>query len=102
MVDHTGTDIHNGSKVVAKYLRPLTRNECSITDTLSFQDLFEKTVVMMNLMEIFLTALKACLQVFLPKKRWTIFYRKFMLIKKLNLCKNQDSKSCFFKFSFMN
>lgn len=42
MVDHTGTDIHNGSKVVAKYLHPLTKNECSITDTLSFQDLFEK------------------------------------------------------------
>ena len=35
--------IYNASKVVAKYLCPLTKNEFSITDTLSFPDLLKNS-----------------------------------------------------------
>ena len=40
IVDQTGTYIYNASKAVVKYLPPLIKNEFSITDTLSFPDLF--------------------------------------------------------------
>ena len=39
LVDQTGTYVYNASKVVSKYLCPVTSNEFPITDTLSFPDL---------------------------------------------------------------
>ena len=36
--DQTGTYIHNASKVVAKYLKPLAKNEFTISHTLTFPD----------------------------------------------------------------
>ena len=39
VIDHTGTYIYKASKVVAKYLGPLAKNDYSIRDTLSFPDL---------------------------------------------------------------
>ena len=68
IIDQTGTYIYNASKVIAKYLSPLSKNEFSISDTLSFPELLKK-VVIMNLMKMFPRALKVCLQVFLSKKR---------------------------------
>ena len=38
-IDQTGTYIYNASKVVAKYLSPLSKNQFSITDTFSFPEL---------------------------------------------------------------
>ena len=40
-IDQTGTYIYNVSKVVAKYLRPLSKNKYSIDDTLTFPDLLK-------------------------------------------------------------
>ena len=37
--DQTGTYIYNASKVVAKYLKPLAKNEFTISVTLTFLDL---------------------------------------------------------------
>ena len=59
IIAQTGTYIYNALKVVAKYLSPLSRNEFSITDTLNFPEL----------LKMFLTTLKVCLQVPLSKKR---------------------------------
>ena len=41
IIDQTGTYIYNASKVVAKYLRPLSKNKYSIDDTLTFPDLLK-------------------------------------------------------------
>ena len=41
IIDQTGTYISNASKVVAKYLRPLSKNKHAIDDTLTFPDLFK-------------------------------------------------------------
>ena len=41
IIDQTGTYIYNASKVVAKYLRPLSKNKYSIDDTLTFADLLK-------------------------------------------------------------
>ena len=41
IIDQTGTYIYNVSKVVAKYLRPLSKNKYSIDDTLTFPDLLK-------------------------------------------------------------
>ena len=40
-IDQTGTYIYNASKVVAKYLRPVSKNKYSIDDTLTFLDLLK-------------------------------------------------------------
>ena len=39
IIDQTGTYIYNTSEVVAKYLRPISKNKFSIDDTLIFFDL---------------------------------------------------------------
>ena len=39
IIDQTGTYIDNASKVIAKYLKPLAKNEHTISDTLTFPDL---------------------------------------------------------------
>ena len=41
IIDQTGTYIYNASKVVAKYLTPLSKNKYSIDDTLTFPDLLK-------------------------------------------------------------
>ena len=41
IIDQTGTYISNASKIVAKYLRPLSKNKYTIDDTLKFPDLLE-------------------------------------------------------------
>ena len=41
IIDQTGTYIYKASKVVAKYLGPLAKNEYTIRDTLSFPDLLK-------------------------------------------------------------
>ena len=41
IIDQTGTYIYNASKVVAKYLRPLSKNKYSIDNTLAFPDLLK-------------------------------------------------------------
>ena len=33
IIDQTGTSIYNASKVIAKYLKPLAKNEFTISDT---------------------------------------------------------------------
>ena len=43
IIDQTGTYIYNASKVVAKYLRPLSKNKYSIDDTLTFPELLKNT-----------------------------------------------------------
>ena len=43
IIDETGIYIYNTSKVVAKYLSPLSRNEFSITDTFSFPKLLKNS-----------------------------------------------------------
>ena len=43
IIVQTGTYIYNTSKVVAKYLSPLSKNEFSITDTLSFPELLKNS-----------------------------------------------------------
>ena len=60
------TYIFNVSKVVAKYINPLSKYEFSNTDTLSFLESLKNSK---NLMKIVLTTLKVCLQVFLSKKQ---------------------------------
>ena len=39
IINQTGTYIYNTSKVIAKYLKPLAKNEYTISDTLTFPDL---------------------------------------------------------------
>ena len=39
IVDQTGTYIYNTSKVIAEYLKPLAKNEFTISGTLTFSDL---------------------------------------------------------------
>ena len=41
IIDQTGTYIYKASKVVAKYLGPLAKNEYTIRDTLIFPDLLK-------------------------------------------------------------
>ena len=41
IIDQTGTYIYNASKVVAKYLRLLSKNKYLIDDTLIFPDLLK-------------------------------------------------------------
>ena len=36
MIDQTGTYIYKASKVIGKYLKPLAKNEYTISDTLTF------------------------------------------------------------------
>ena len=43
MIDQTGTFIFNASKGVAKYFSPLSKNEFSIADTLSFPELLKNS-----------------------------------------------------------
>ena len=43
IIDQTGTYIYNASKVVAKYLSPLSKNEISITDTFIFPELLKNS-----------------------------------------------------------
>ena len=42
IIDQTGTYIYDASKVVAKYLKPLAKNEFTISDTLSFPELLKE------------------------------------------------------------
>ena len=44
IIDQTGTCIYNASKVIANYLKPLTKNDFIISDTLSFPDMLKKAV----------------------------------------------------------
>ena len=39
IVDQTGTYIYNASKVIAKYLKPLAKNQYAIIEILTFPDL---------------------------------------------------------------
>ena len=39
IIDQTGTYIYSASKVIAKYLKRLAKNEFTISDTLTFPDL---------------------------------------------------------------
>ena len=39
IIDQTGTYIYKASKVIGKYLKPLAKNEYTISDTLTFPDL---------------------------------------------------------------
>ena len=39
IIDETGTYIYNASKVMAKYLKSLAKNQFTISDTLTFPDL---------------------------------------------------------------
>ena len=41
IIDQTGTYIHDASKVVAEFLKPLARNEFTISNTLTFPELFK-------------------------------------------------------------
>ena len=41
IIDQTRTYIFNTSKIVGKYLRPLSKNKYSIDDTLTFSDLLK-------------------------------------------------------------
>ena len=43
MIDQTGTYIYSASKVVAKYLSPLSKNEILVTDTPSFPELLKNS-----------------------------------------------------------
>ena len=42
--DQSGTYIYKASKVVAKYLGPLAKNNYTITDTLNFPDLLKSAL----------------------------------------------------------
>lgn len=44
IIDQTGTYIYNASKVVAKYLKPLAKNQFTIIDTLSLPSLSKSAV----------------------------------------------------------
>ena len=41
IIDLTGTYTYNTSKVIANYLRPLSKNQCTISDTLKFLELLK-------------------------------------------------------------
>ena len=41
IIDQTGTYIYDESKVVAQFLKPLARNEFTISDTLAFPELLK-------------------------------------------------------------
>ena len=41
IIDLTGTYTYNTSKVIANYLRPLSKNQCTISDTLKFPELLK-------------------------------------------------------------
>ena len=43
VIDQTNAYIYTASKVVAKYLKPLAKNEFTISDTLSFLSLLKST-----------------------------------------------------------
>ena len=48
IIDQTGTYIYNASKVVAKYLKPLAKNEFTLTGTWTFPDLVKMRLIEMN------------------------------------------------------
>ena len=41
VIDQTGSYIYNASKAVAQFLKPLARNEFTISDTLAFPELLK-------------------------------------------------------------
>ena len=44
IIDQTGTYIHNASKVIANYQKPLAQNDFIISDTL-FPDMSKKQII---------------------------------------------------------
>ena len=42
IIDLTGTYTYNTSKVIANFLRPLSKNQYTISDTLNFPDLLKR------------------------------------------------------------
>ena len=44
IIDQTGTYIYNASKVIANYLKPIAKNDFTISDKLSFPDMLKKAV----------------------------------------------------------
>ena len=94
IIDQTGTYIYNTSKVVVKYLSPLSKNEFSIMDTLSFPKLLKNISNDQSYEDVSHDV--ETLFTSIPVQE-TINYIlwKFMFKKKLNLfAKNQYSKSC--------
>ena len=43
IIDQTGTYIYTASKIITKYLNPLSKNEFSFTDMLSFPELLKNS-----------------------------------------------------------
>ena len=95
IIDQTGTYIYNASKVVAKYLSPLPKNEFSITDTLRFPELLKNSGndesyedVSYNVESLFTS---------IPVQEMIDYILQTIYIHKeiKPFCKNQDSKSCY-------
>ena len=95
IIDQTGTYIYNASKVVAKYLSPLSKNEFSITDTLSFPELLKNSSndesyedVSYDVESLFTS---------IPVQEMIYYILQTIYINKeiKPFCKNQNSKSCY-------
>ena len=53
IIDQTGTYIYKTSKVLAKYIGPIAKNDYTIRDTLAFPDLLESALSNDNYEDVF-------------------------------------------------
>ena len=82
IIDQTGTYIYNASKVIAKYLKPLAKNDFIISDTLSFPYMLKKAFNSEEYQDVSYAVESLFTNI---KKQSNTFYIKFMLITQLNL-----------------
>ena len=68
VIDQRGSYIYNASNVIAKYLTPFSKNEFSITDTLTFPELLKNSSNNEPYKDVS-SDVKVRLQVFQSKKR---------------------------------
>ena len=81
IIDQTGTFTYNCSKVIAKYLKPLCKNEYGINETQSLAKMSDD-LPLLNSNEKYVLYDIDGLFTNIPLKENIIFYSKFTLIKR--------------------
>ena len=94
IIDQTGTYIYDASKVVAQFLKPLARNEFTISDTLAFPELL-KNIENSDDYDDVSYDVESLSQVYLLKKLLITSYIRYIPKMLLNQCvRNQFLRSC--------
>ena len=94
IIDKTGTYIYDASKIVAEFLKPLARNEFTVSDTLAFPELLKNIENSDDYEDVSYDV--ESLYTSIPiKKLLTISSIRYIPKKLLNQCvKNQFLRSC--------